>query len=205
MTPAPWVNVLANPSFGTVVSESGSAYTWAENAHEFRLTPWNNDPVQDTTGEAFYIRDEQTGQVLVAHAAARARRDALRHPPRFRLHRFRAHRERHRLRVVGLCGDGRAGEVHRLETAQRLRAARAACPSPAIGNGCWAICGTRALLHVQTEVDLKTGALLARNPYNTEFPGPHRVRRRQRPEPHPHRAIARNFSAGTAASRSPPR
>jgi cyclic beta-1,2-glucan synthetase len=52
MTPAPWVNVLANPHFGTVVSESGSAYTWVENAHEFRLTPWSNDPVQDPTGEA---------------------------------------------------------------------------------------------------------------------------------------------------------
>jgi len=61
MTPAPWVNVLANPHFGTVVSESGSAYTWVENCHEFRLTPWNNDPVTDATGEAFYIRDEQTG------------------------------------------------------------------------------------------------------------------------------------------------
>jgi cyclic beta-1,2-glucan synthetase len=62
MTPAPWVNVLANPYFGTVVSESGNAYTWVENCHEFRLTPWNNDPVSDTPGEAFYIRDEQTGQ-----------------------------------------------------------------------------------------------------------------------------------------------
>jgi cellobiose phosphorylase len=40
VTPAPWVNVLANPQFGTVLSESGAAYTWAENAHEFRLTPW---------------------------------------------------------------------------------------------------------------------------------------------------------------------
>jgi cellobiose phosphorylase len=38
-TPAPWANVLANPQFGTVVSESGGAYTWAENAHEMRLTP----------------------------------------------------------------------------------------------------------------------------------------------------------------------
>ena len=28
----------------------------------------------------------------------------------------------------------------------------------------------KSLLHVQTEVDLKTGALLARNYYNTEFP-----------------------------------
>ena len=60
-TPAPWVNVLANPRFGTVISESGSANTWAENAHEFRLTPWNNDPVSDSSGEAFYLRDEESG------------------------------------------------------------------------------------------------------------------------------------------------
>ena len=53
VTPAPWVNVLANANFGTVVSESGLAYTWAENAHEFRLTPWGNDPVSDTGGEAY--------------------------------------------------------------------------------------------------------------------------------------------------------
>ncbi len=60
-TPAPWVNVIASPHIGTVVSESGSAYTWVENAHEFRLTPWHNDPLSDSSGEAFYIRDEQTG------------------------------------------------------------------------------------------------------------------------------------------------
>jgi cellobiose phosphorylase len=61
VTPAPWVNVLANANFGTVVSEGGLAYTWAENAHEFRLTPWENDPVSDTGGEAYYLRDEETG------------------------------------------------------------------------------------------------------------------------------------------------
>src|SRR6185312_14741718 len=60
-TPAPWANVLANPEFGTVVSESGSAYTWSENAHEFRLTPWPNDPVSDASGEACFLRDEETG------------------------------------------------------------------------------------------------------------------------------------------------
>jgi cyclic beta-1,2-glucan synthetase len=60
-TPAPWVNVLANPHFGTVVSESGAAYTWALNAHEYRLTPWTNDPVTDAAGEAFYVRDEDNG------------------------------------------------------------------------------------------------------------------------------------------------
>jgi cellobiose phosphorylase len=62
-TPAPWVNVIANPSFGTIVSESGGAYTWGENAHEYRLTPWANDPVSDPSGEAIYIRDEETGHV----------------------------------------------------------------------------------------------------------------------------------------------
>jgi cellobiose phosphorylase len=62
VTPAPWVNVLANRGFGTVISESGSAYTWSENAHEFRLTPWKNDPVTDAGGEAMYMRDEETGQ-----------------------------------------------------------------------------------------------------------------------------------------------
>jgi cellobiose phosphorylase len=61
-TPAPWVNIIANPLFGTVVSERGSAYTWAINAHEYRITPWNNDPVSDTSGEAFYLRDEETGK-----------------------------------------------------------------------------------------------------------------------------------------------
>ncbi|RPI19341.1 MAG: cyclic beta 1-2 glucan synthetase, partial [Acidobacteriales bacterium] len=61
LTPAPWVNILANPHFGSVVSESGLAYTWSENAHEFRLTPWNNDPVSDSSGEACYLRDEESG------------------------------------------------------------------------------------------------------------------------------------------------
>jgi cellobiose phosphorylase len=60
-TPAPWVNILANPFFGTVVTESGGGYTWNENAHEYRLTPWTNDAVSDTQGEAIYVRDEETG------------------------------------------------------------------------------------------------------------------------------------------------
>lgn len=60
-TPAPWANVIASPFIGTVVSESGGAYTWVENAHEFRLTTWHNDPISDSSGEALYIRDEETG------------------------------------------------------------------------------------------------------------------------------------------------
>src|SRR2546426_186845 len=60
-TPLPWVNVMANPGFGTVVSASGSAYTWAENSRENRLTPFANDPVTDPTAEALFLRDEEGG------------------------------------------------------------------------------------------------------------------------------------------------
>ncbi|MCB2160724.1 hypothetical protein KQH40_01415 [bacterium] len=62
-TPHPWINVIANPEFGFLVSEAGSACTWAENSGENRLTPWRNDPVTDMPGEALYLRDEETGHV----------------------------------------------------------------------------------------------------------------------------------------------
>jgi len=62
-TPEPWVNVVANPSFGFMVSESGSGFTWSLNSHENQLTPWSNDHIFDTPGEAIYIRDEATGEV----------------------------------------------------------------------------------------------------------------------------------------------
>ena len=62
-TPAPWINVIANPVFGFLVSESGSGYTWSGNSHENQLTPWSNDSVTDPPGEAVYLRDEDTGVV----------------------------------------------------------------------------------------------------------------------------------------------
>jgi len=62
VTPAPWVNVIASPEFGTMVSEAGVGCTWAHNSHENRLTTWNNDPVSDGSGELFYVRDEDTGE-----------------------------------------------------------------------------------------------------------------------------------------------
>lgn len=61
-TPAPWINILANPHFGTLVSESGSGYTWSINARENRISPWSDDPVSDPPGEVLYLRDEDTGE-----------------------------------------------------------------------------------------------------------------------------------------------
>ena len=60
-TPMPWVNVIANPVCGFLVSAEGSGYTWASNSREHQLTPWSNDPVGDPPAEAFYVRDDDTG------------------------------------------------------------------------------------------------------------------------------------------------
>ncbi|MBY0396001.1 MAG: glycosyl transferase, partial [Thermoleophilia bacterium] len=59
-TPAPWINVVANPDFGFQISAEGSGYTWAVNSREHQLTPWSNDPVADRGGEALYLRDLET-------------------------------------------------------------------------------------------------------------------------------------------------
>ncbi len=61
-TPAPWVNVIANPSFGALVSESGAGFAWYGNSQQNRLTDWSNDPVSDTPSDALYIRDQETGK-----------------------------------------------------------------------------------------------------------------------------------------------
>ena len=62
-TPAPWINVIANPDFGFLTSESGGGYSWAINSGENRLTTWRNDPVTDLPAEALYLRDEETAVV----------------------------------------------------------------------------------------------------------------------------------------------
>src|SRR3984885_86163 len=65
-TPAPWINVIANPQFGFLVSADGSGSTWSLNAQQNQLTPWCNDPVSDTPAEAIYIRDEDSGDLWSA-------------------------------------------------------------------------------------------------------------------------------------------
>ena len=57
VTPAPWSNVIANPDFGFIVTESGGGFTWSGNSRENKLTPWSNDPVSDTPSEVFYLSD----------------------------------------------------------------------------------------------------------------------------------------------------
>ncbi len=168
MTPAPWVNVLANADFGTVISESGAAYTWFENAHEFRLTPWSNDPVQDTTGEAFYIRDEQTGQIWspTPLPARGTTPYVIRHGFGYTVFEHTENGIASELWVyVAIDAPVKFAVVKLRNVSGRPRRLSVT------GYWEWVLGSLRqhSLLHVQTEVDLKTGALLARNYYNTDF------------------------------------
>jgi len=170
VTPAPWVNVLANPEFGTVVSESGSAYTWMENSHEFRLTPWSNDPVQDTAGEALYIRDEQTGRFWSpTPLPARGRTPyVIRHGFGYTVF------EHTEDGIVSELWVYVAMDAPVKFTVLKLRNVSGRPRRLSVTGYCeWVLGDVRhkSLLHVQTETDLKTGALLARNYSNTEFPG----------------------------------
>ncbi len=168
-TPAPWVNVMANPTFGTVVSEAGAAYTWVENAHEFRLTPWSNDPVSDPSGEALYIRDEQTGQFWspTPRPAGGAAPYVIRHGFGYTVFEHTEHGLASELWVyVAIDAPVKFSVLKLRNVSGRPRRV-------SVTGYCeWVLGESRhqSLLHVQTEVDLKSGALLARNYYNTEFP-----------------------------------
>lgn len=63
-TPRPWANVIANPQFGCIVTESGGGFTWARNSRMHQLTPWSNDPVLDPPGEHFLLHDLVSGEVF---------------------------------------------------------------------------------------------------------------------------------------------
>jgi len=169
VTPAPWVNVIANPDFGTVISEGGSAYSWAENSHEFRLTPWNNDPVTDATGEAFYIRDEESGYFWspTSLPAGDAAPYVVRHGFGYS--------------VFEHTGNGIVSEMMvyvaidapiKFITLKLRNASGRRRRLSVFGYWEWVLGDLRQKnsLHVQTEVDDETRALLARNYYNTDFP-----------------------------------
>ena len=68
--PAPWINVVANPKFGFLISELGTGYTWWKNSRECKLTPWSNDPVLDPPTETAFLRDEVSGEVWTAAPTA---------------------------------------------------------------------------------------------------------------------------------------
>jgi cyclic beta-1,2-glucan synthetase len=167
-TPLPWVNVIANPNFGTVVSESGSAYTWTENAHELRLTPWNNDPVSDIGGEYFYIRDEETGHFWSPTLLPAGGKSAYLTRHGFGYSVFE-HLEDGIYSEMTVYVDNEAAVKY---TAIRMinRSGRNRKLS-VTGYTEWVLGDHRmkTSMYIHTEVDAPSGVLLAKNPYNTEF------------------------------------
>ena len=168
VTPLPWVNVLANPQFGTVVSENGLAYTWSENAHEFRLTPWHNDPVSDSQGEALYLRDEESGHFwsptpLPCRGTAPY---VTRHGFGYSVFEHNEDGIRSELWVYVALEAAVKFSVLKIrnESGRTRRLSATAYVEWVLGD-----LPPKSAMHVVTEVDAKSGALFARNPYNTEF------------------------------------
>ena len=58
-TPMPWINVIANPRFGCIVSSTMAGFTFAHNAQQFKLTGWSNDIVRDNASEMLLINKKQ--------------------------------------------------------------------------------------------------------------------------------------------------
>ncbi|MDM0077844.1 glucoamylase family protein [Variovorax sp. J2P1-59] len=81
-TARPWVNVIANASFGFQISESGTGYTWATNSRLHQVTPWSNDPVQDPAFEHYLLQDLDSRELFPLTPAGRgvvAARHRVRH------------------------------------------------------------------------------------------------------------------------------
>ena len=170
VTPAPWVNVLANPNFGTVVSENGQAYTWSENAHEFRLTPWHNDPVSDASGEALYLRDEERGHFWspTALPSRGTTPYVSRHGFGYSVFEHTERGIRSELWVYVALDT----PIKFMVLKVRNESGRSRKLS-ATGYVEWVLGDLRpkSVMHVVTELDPKSGAFFARNPYHTEFAG----------------------------------
>jgi cyclic beta-1,2-glucan synthetase len=167
-TPAPWVNVIANSQIGTVISENGSAYTWVDNSHEYRLTPWANDPVSDGGGEAYYLRDEETGRFWS--------------PSPLPARGTNTYVSRHGFgySIFDYTEDGITTELCLyVATDAPVRFARLKIRNHSGRTRQLSVTGywewvlgelrSKSLMHVSTEVDSVTGAVFARNYYSPEF------------------------------------
>ena len=170
-TPAPWLNVIANASFGFQVSESGSGYTWSGNSRENQLTPWSNDPVSDPVSEAIYVRDDDSGELwgptaqpirceestyVARHGPGYSRFEHLHDGIQLDLVQFVPLDDP--LKISLLTIENRSGRSRRLSVTAYAE---------------WALGTSRGASgpRIVTELEPETRALFVRNPWNTEFGG----------------------------------
>ncbi|HSO23982.1 MAG TPA: protein ndvB, partial [Chondromyces sp.] len=168
-TPAPWINVVANPAFGFQASEAGSGHTWSLNSRENKLTPWSNDPVSDPPGEAFYVRDEDSGLVwgptmlpvreedstyVARHGQGYSRFEHAAHGIALDLVQFVPARDP--VKISRLTLTNRSSRKRRLSVTAYAEWVLGVARGGSAG-------------FVVTEIDAATGAMFARNSWNEEF------------------------------------
>jgi cyclic beta-1,2-glucan synthetase len=170
-TPAPWVNVIANPEFGFQVSALGAGFTWSGNSREYKLTPWSNDPVTDPPGEVFYVRDQDSGLVwgptalpireenssyVIRHGQGWTQFEHASHGIDLKLVQFVPPQDR--VKISRLRVENTSRRVRRLSVTAYVE---------------WVLGVSRSAsaMHVATERDEETGAILARNAWIGEFAG----------------------------------
>jgi cyclic beta-1,2-glucan synthetase len=167
-TPAPWINVIANEDFGFTVSESGGGCTWAGNSGENRLTPWQNDPVEDPPGEALYLRDEEVGQVWspAPEPAGAASPYQIAHGAGYTTCRLNSHGLEQRLRLFAVKDE--PVKVIQLRLTNRWRRDRRLTATYYVE---WVLGTSREITapHIVSDYDSETGALLVRNPFSASF------------------------------------
>jgi len=167
-TPHPWINVIANPQFGFLVSEAGGGCTWAVNSGENRLTPWRNDPLTDMPGEVLYLRDEETGLVWspTPMPAGAETVHVIRHGAGYSTFESQSHGLNHKLRLFA-APDAPIKIVHlRLQNLwDRPRRITVTYYTE------WVLGTTRDInqAYIIPEFDSDKNALLASNHFNTEF------------------------------------
>ena len=168
-TPTPWVNVIANPSFGFMVSELGSGCTWCGNSRENQLTPWSNDPISDPPGEVLYIRDDETNALwnptalpirvddasyVIRHGQGYSRFEHSSHGIHSELLQFVSQDDP--VKISSLTLTNRSGRGRKLTVVAYVE---------------WVLGASRSVTapHLITELDAETGAIFAHNPWSMEF------------------------------------
>jgi cyclic beta-1,2-glucan synthetase len=169
-TPAPWINVIANPTFGFQVSADGSGHVWSENSRENQITRWSNDPVTDPAGEAIFLRDLETGQIWTPTALP------VRGPGSYiARHGFGYSRFQHEanaiaaemVQFVPLDASAKISCLTLRNTGTTSRRLSVTAYAE------WVLGTSRGATapYIVTRTDAETGAILAQNTFGTAFPG----------------------------------
>ena len=168
-TPAPWINVVANPEFGFQVAAEGGGFTWAQNSKENQLTPWSNDPVTDRPGEVLYLRDEDSGELWGPTASPirdHAAHYRARHGQGYSRFEHGSHDiELELLVYVPMDDPIKISRLKIRNTSPRARRLSVTAYAE------WVLGSSRAATapFVVTAIEPDTGAMFAHNPWSTQF------------------------------------